>query len=177
MKLKGILAISESLYPRQKEIIEKAFECKIISFYGHTEGLIFAGNTPCEEGYLLDPRYGFTEIINGELVGTGFINKATPLLRYKTGDIASVLDENRKSSDLFSMMRLEKVEGRWRQEIIIGKSGSKISITALNMHSAIFKNVERFQFYQNRPGKVELRIVPLSTYSEAKDSPAIDQGF
>ena len=176
LQLKGILAISENLFPGQKELIGNAFGCNVFSFYGHSERLIFAGNWPGEEGYIIDPRYGFAEFINGELVGTGFINKATPLLRYRTGDMATV-NERGAGSGLLAMPRIEKVEGRWRQEIILGKTGSRISITALNMHSDVFNNVERFQFYQDTRGKVELRIVPMEAYLKSIDSPAIIKGI
>lgn len=177
LNMKGVLAISESLYPHQKLIIEDAFACDVFSFYGHTERLIFAGNSPGREGFLVDPRYGYTESIGGELIGTGFINKATPLLRYQTGDLAEIVDSDIESSGLNAMPRLEKVEGRWRQELIAGKSGAKISITALNMHSDVFLNVKRFQFYQDEVGKVELKIVPLEAYDQIRDNRAILQGF
>lgn len=176
LNLKGVLAISENLFPGQKELIEDAFCCEVFSFYGHSERLIFAGNWPGKRGYVIDPRYGFTEIINNELVGTGFINKATPLLRYKTGDMATIM-EHGDGSGLLAMPRIEKVEGRWRQEIIIGKTGSRISITALNMHSDVFENVERFQFYQDTRGEVELRIVPMEAYSKSKDEQSIVKGL
>jgi len=177
LKMKGVLAISESLYPHQKSMIEDAFGCDVFSFYGHTERLIFAGDSPGRKGYLIDPRYGYTELVEGELIGTGFINKATPLLRYQTGDLAEIADSDIESSGLDTMPRLEKVEGRWRQELIAGKNGAKISITALNMHSDVFLNVSRFQFYQDEVGQVELKIVPLAAYDQTRDNRAILQGF
>ena len=32
--------------------------------------------------------------------------------------------------------------------MIVGKSGARISLTALNMHGPEFTGLERFQFYQ-----------------------------
>lgn len=178
-RLKGILAISESLFDNQKELIEKVFGSPVFSFYGHTERLIFAGNSPDKLGFYPDPRYGFKESVDDELVGTGFINLATPLLRYRTGDSALMSEfagENREQG-LFQCGRIEKLEGRWRQELMVGKTGALISVTALNMHSDVFANVERFQFYQDTPGAVELRLVPLSGFAESRDTEIIRQGF
>lgn len=178
-KLKGVLAISESLFDNQKKLIEKVFGCPVFSFYGHTERLIFASNAPNSPGFYPDPRYGFTELLNGELVGTGFINLATPLLRYRTGDNAVMSELDGKSGEygLFQCDRIDKLEGRWRQELMVGKTGALISVTALNMHSDIFANVERFQFYQDTPGVVELRLVPLNGFVESRDAEAIRKGF
>ena len=61
---------------------------------------------------------------------------------------------------------MKNVKGRWLQENLITKMHSKISMTALNMHSNIFDNVIQYQFYQNEVGKVQLRIIRGITYSE-----------
>ncbi|MES9906402.1 MAG: hypothetical protein ABW168_27435 [Sedimenticola sp.] len=174
--LKGVLLVSETVYPHQIATIEKAFDCPVISFYGHSERLIFAGNKPNTLEYFVDPRYGYTEIIDGELVGTGFINNAMPMLRYKTGDYVTVKDPC-GTNGVESFMRLSKVDGRWLQEMLIGKNGGYISVTALNMHSELFANVQRFQFYQEIIGKCELRIVPAHGFVIEMDSKTISKAF
>ncbi|MEM3433397.1 MAG: hypothetical protein QXP27_04430 [Candidatus Methanomethyliaceae archaeon] len=68
-------------------------------------------------------------------------------------------------------MLLEDVEGRL-QEMIITAQGRYISMTAINMHSDVFDNVRQFQFYQDTPGKVILKVVPKETYS-ARDTEKI----
>jgi len=60
--------------------------------------------------------------------------------------------------------------------MLIGKFFNRISITALNMHSAIFDNVQQFQFYQSEIGRTELRLIPKHTYTE-RDSEAILTAF
>ena len=77
MRLKGVLAISESLFDYQRDEIEQIFNCPVFTFYGHTERLLFAGDAPESRELSLDPRYGYAELKGSELVGTGFINKAT----------------------------------------------------------------------------------------------------
>lgn len=177
LKLKGVLAISETLYPHQHELIEKAFGCPVFTFYGHSERLIFAGTAPHAEGLLVDPRYGLAETIDGELIGTGFLNRAQPLLRYRTGDHARLSKGPAESYGVQAFPRLTEVQGRWRQEMLIGKSGALISVTALNMHSEIFTNVERFQFYQDAPGRAELRIVVSASFQKENDERRIYQAF
>src|SRR5439155_16803362 len=71
---------------------------------------------------------------------------------------------------------LKENRGRWLQEMLVGKFHNRISITALNMHNAIFDNVRQFQFYQNEIGKAELRLVPKHSYTQ-RDSEAILRAF
>lgn len=176
MQLKGVLLVSESVQPGQVSMICDTFKCPVYSFYGHSERLIFAGNCIGIDEYLIDPRYGYAENINGEFVGTGFINTAMPMLRYRTGDYGKIESGDTGKIGIKSFSRMSRVEGRWLQEMVVGKSDTLISITALNMHSGLFKNVQRYQFYQDTPGKLELRVIPSSGYGE-QDETIIKQTF
>lgn len=49
--------------------------------------------------------------------------------------------------------------------MLVCRDGIKVSITALNMHSEIFDRVEKYQFYQERPGECILNIVKAEGYS------------
>lgn len=177
LNLKGVLVISENLFPFQKELIMDVFDCNVYSFYGQTERLVFAGNAPDLAGFLIDPRYGYAENLHGELVGTGFLNKAMPMLRYRTGDLVKIettIKYERKG--IYSFPIIHEIEGRWLQEMVIGKNGNHISITALNMHSDLFENVIRFQFRQQQAGKLLLEVVPKPEYC-SEDSIKIIRAF
>jgi len=103
--------------------------------------------------------YGLTEIINGELVGTGFINKATRLVRYRTGDLASVEVNNSIVDSIVS------IDGRWGKEFMLGRSGAKITMTSLNIHSDVMSDVVRFQFYQVKKGFCTLKLQVNSSFN------------
>lgn len=64
------------------------------------------------------------------------------------------------------MDRFDQVQGRWEQNHVTGKNGSQISLAALNIHGSCLDHVERFQYYQNKPGQLEFRIVPSPAYTE-----------
>ena len=148
--LKHILLVSEKVYPEQLEIITQAFGCEVITFYGMSERVIFAGKN--SDGFYPNLSYGLTEEIDGELVGTGFINEATRLIRYRTGDEATV------EKDDFIVTRISDIVGRWGSDALIGKSGISITMTALNTHADVFRDVNRYQFVQYLKGDCELLV-------------------
>ena len=61
---------------------------------------------------------------------------------------------------------LKQVMGRQREEMLIGKQGNLVSFTALNFHSGIFDRVRQFQFHQAEKGRVQIRLVRKSGYTD-----------
>lgn len=170
-QLKAILATSENIYDHQRKFIEEYYNTRVFSFYGHSERLIFAGECEVSTYYHVNPIYGIAEIVDknnntvkngesGELIGTGFFNKHMPLIRYKTGDIAR-FKKNNKCECGRNHQIIERVEGRWKQEMLVKKDGTVFSMTALNIHSEIASRIEKFQFYQDTPGQIIMNIIPL----------------
>lgn len=183
---KAILATSENVYPGQKEIIESAFNCKMITFYGHTERACIAGWCEHSNLYHINSEYGYTELIDqnkkvitdtnieGEIVCTGFNNMAMPFIRYQTGDYSSYAEDKCSCGRAYKL--LNNIEGHRRQEMIVCKDRSTISVTALNVHSDIYKNVKKYQLYQDTIGICTMNIVKSDGYS-IKDETAIRQEF
>lgn len=177
--IKAILLGSESVNSMQRQRIEKAFQSKILSWYGHTERVILAGECNHSVAYHHFPDYGFLEILSedgrsvafgekGELVGTGFWNFSLPLIRYRTEDFARLLSPVCDCGRQFD--RFDEVEGRWKQEFVIGKNGSRISPAALNMHGSFFDQVIRYQYFQDRPGILEIRLMVTSNFSKEDEN-------
>jgi phenylacetate-CoA ligase len=185
-RFEALLLGSENFYPGQRASLESFYQCRIYSWYGHSESAALAGECEVSHNYHIFPEYGFVEIIKedgrpatqegetGEIVGTTLHNPVMPLLRYRTGDWATLGPKSCACGRNYRL--LTDTRGRWMQEMMIGKLNNRISITALNMHSSIFDNVHQFQFHQKEKGKVELRIVPKPAYS-TRDSEAIVAAF
>lgn len=174
-KLTAILATSENIYEHQIKYVEEYYKTRVFSFYGHSERLIFAGECEYSRKYHVNPIYGIAEIVDskgnvvqdgnaGELVGTGFTNKYMPLIRYKTGDIAS-FSKNQSCKCGRNHKLIEKVEGRWKQEMLVKKDGTLFSMTALNLHSEVYCKIKKFKFYQDTKGIVIMNIVPTKDLS------------
>ena len=182
MRFRAILAASENLYPGQREFIESFYGARLFSWYGHTENTILAGECEVSNDYHIFPEYGVAEVIKqdavvaeqegemGELVGTSLDNFAMPLIRYRTDDWAVI--GPRRCACGRNYRLLKETYGRWHQEMLVGRLDNLISVTALNLHSDVFDNVQQIQFYQRERGKVELRIKTKPNYSE-RDSKRI----
>jgi len=53
---------------------------------------------------------------------------------------------------------IDDANGTWFQDIVVGKHGSIISLTALNNHNDELNQVYNFQFFQYKLGDVTLRL-------------------
>lgn len=185
-QFKAVLAVSETLQEDNREYIERVLEARVYSFYGHSERLLIAGECEYSHEYHIEPLYGYAEIIDaygkpieepgveGELVATGFLNKAMPLIRYKTGDIAawSSIGEcpcGRRH------IRLTGVTGRCGKDVLISAKGAEVSMAALNMHSDVFDHIRIFQYVQEEKGKVIFRYVPTEEFCQKDEEYLLEQ--
>ena len=173
--VKALLCGSENLYPWQRGLLEETLRCRVYSWYGHSERAVLASE--CEKSiyYHICPEYGIVELVGsddklvtgenqiGEIVATGLNNFVCPLIRYRTMDLASIL--NTKCECGRDYVLLKNIEGR-SQEFIITGTGRLISMTAINMHSDVFDNVKQFQFYQEKQGEVIFNVIKSYTYTE-----------
>lgn len=175
-RIKAVLLGSEGAFEGQRERIETAFGTRVYSWYGHSERVVLAGECEKNATYHHFPDYGILEIIDdvgnpcvregerGEIVGTGLYNRCMPLIRYRTGDYATRLESRCACGRCWD--RFTDVEGRWKQDMVIGRSGTRISIAALNMHGPLFERVVRYQYYQDRKGFCVLKVMTAPGFTE-----------
>ena len=176
--LHAVLSGSERLYDEQRTVIEAAFRCRAFAWYGQREQVCLAAECEYDHSLHIFPQYGFTELIDeqgnpitaphvpGEIVGTGFISRAMPLVRYRTMDYAVLADGPCPECGR-AYPRFERVDGR-AQDFIVSEHGRRISMTAMVV-STVFENVIQFRYYQDTPGQVVLRLVPNASYTPERD--------
>jgi phenylacetate-coenzyme A ligase PaaK-like adenylate-forming protein len=181
--VKAVLCGSETLYDWQRRQVEQAFQCRVFSWYGQSERVCLAGECEHDARLHIFPQYGVVELVGangevidsagrpGEVVATGLLNPAMPLIRYRTGDVAAFAAGCCEACGR-PYRRLESVEGRL-QEFIVSRSGRQISMTAINMHSPVFDNIYQFRFRQSVRGEITLMIVPKQTFDRGTDEPRI----
>ena len=175
--IKTFLCGSENIFNYQKDLIQNTLNIRMYTWYGHSEKVILAGESKTCENYHSNPFYGYTEIIDennrpihaegkvGELVGTGFINTKMPFLRYRTGDFAEYVGEVCPVCGHIGLT-FKDVKGRWQGDKIYKSDGSCITTTALNLHNSVYNYIKGLQYYQNKKGELQVRVIPENNYSD-----------
>lgn len=165
----GVVTSSETLLPHQRQIIESAFGCRVFDQYGAAEMSIFVGQ--CRLGrYHVRPDYGVVELLvdgrpanpgeEGEVVCTGLLNPAMPLIRYQIGDRA-VWDDVTCSCGLATPI-LREIIGR-KDDVIITPEGRHVGRL-----SPVLKGfpVREAQYVQDAGGNLTVLLVPDRGFTE-----------
>lgn len=149
-RFRAALLISENLYEFQENMIHEVLACPIGMFYGHSERAVFAEKY--DIGYQFQPLYGITEIDeDGSPVATGFINGKTPLIRYKIDDHVQKIPGGQAER--------YAVTGHRNSEVVYGTNGQQFRATMLDFHGMISSRLTGFQFVQEAPGELTLRVL------------------
>ena len=174
-KISGAFCGSEAISISQRKVISEIFSCKVLSWYGQTEKVVLGGECELSNQYHLFPEYGYTELVDdqgkvinkpniqGEIVGTGFINSAMPLIRYKTGDYASYAEGDCECGR--NCRRLINVVGRRDIQYLILEDNTKFIFSALDLQKDIFKNIYQWQFVQEYAGQTQVRVIANDRFS------------
>ena len=166
LNIKGIMFASEYPSPRFRDYIEEMLTTNTISWYGHTEGVVLAGELLNKFEYIPFLSYGYAEAVkigdHYHLAGTSFFNLAAPFIRYDTEDLIKPVFRDNGMLDSF-----EITEGRLG-EFVIDKNGRNISLTALifGRHHKIFDLVNFIQVKQTSPGKITVYYSNSSAIEE-----------
>ncbi|MEO6463298.1 MAG: AMP-binding protein [Candidatus Eisenbacteria bacterium] len=193
-RFRALLLGSENLYPAQREHLERAFGCPVLAWYGHSEKCLLGAGCERSHDYHMIPDYGVLELVDdrgdpvgpgesGTIVGTGFLNRVMPFLRYATDDKGTLAADSavlpadaRPCACGRSYPRLSTIEGRWHGERLFGGRGEVFPMTAINTHSDAFRHVMRFCVRQDRPGEATVVVVPGPGFGPA-DSAAIVEAY
>jgi phenylacetate-CoA ligase len=171
LPFKGILPISEPLYPHQRRTIAEVLgPVPIANFYGLSEKALFAREIDDQGTYDFDPLYGLAELVDeagepvtepgreGRLVGTGFLTTAMPFIRYDTEDRATLVALPSDANG--QRLRVERLIPRRKPDFLIAADGYRVVTIDFTPESPrYFKGIEEYQFYQDRPGHCTIRYI------------------
>ena len=103
------------------------------------------------------------------MVVTDLYNYAMPMIRYDTGDLATVADHDRGEPTA-----LRSIEGR-RADVIHDTSGRQLSVAGVSVIMvARFLDIERYQLVQEDASSFHLRVaLGKAEYSESDFSAAL----
>ncbi|NCT83627.1 MAG: phenylacetate--CoA ligase family protein [Comamonadaceae bacterium] len=157
-RLRAIVTSSETLLPAQRQLLERVFGCRVFDWYGAFERVAAIGT--CEEGnYHLLSDYGYAEWQGAEggqdLIGTGFDNRAMPLLRYRLNDRVLMEPGGVGCPCGRAFPRVRAVLGRG-QDVLYGVDGHRVFMPA-NVFDDL-PGLVAGQWRQHRPGHAELLL-------------------
>ena len=172
--LKVVVTQAEPLSDHLRFVIEKAFRCPVRESYGMAEMVVQASE--CEKGYMhLWPEFGVCEVDvgggvlmrygTGDLVATGFLNFDMPLIRYRTGDIATLGGEDKKCECGRGLPILEEVVGRV-DDVLETSDGKKVGRL-----STVFKNlpIVEAQTIQRSLNHFVIKVVPDHSFDSSSE--------
>ncbi|MCH7709530.1 MAG: phenylacetate--CoA ligase family protein, partial [Myxococcales bacterium] len=171
-RLTAIFTSSESLLAFQRETIERAFGAPILDRYGVSEFAV--SMTECEEGRLhVDMEFCIVEVEiteetdeyeTGPLLITGLAHDATPLFRYRIGDVGTRAKQpcpcGRLGDSFF------EVDGRI-EDYVLTPDGRLVG-----RMDHVFKeqlDVGEAQILQRNQDSIDVLIVPRARYNEASE--------
>lgn len=170
--LKAIVTTSEKVTSTMRDVMERAFRCKVFEEYSTVENAVFASE--CEHRRLhVSPDSGIVEVLRpdgspvgpgeaGEVVATCLMRDYQPMIRFRLGDMATWDPEPCPCGR--EMPVLAEVAGRV-EDVIIGPDGREM----VRFHG-IFTDqphVAEGQIVQETLTRIVVKVVPTTGYGAA----------
>ena len=166
----AIFTSSETLLPAHRERIERATGARVADRYGHSE--LAVSVSECPQGGLhvdtemcaleVDPHEETDAWVRGEILATGLANRAMPLLRYRTGDVAT-LRKNARCACGRARPLVEAIDGRVEDYVVTPDN------RRIGRMDHIFKDallVKEAQIHQTTADRLVVRLVPHPGFDE-----------
>lgn len=177
--LKAVLTSSEPLLETMRATISRVFRTRVFDLYSAVENCCLANE--CEQGRMhVSPEVGIIEILDGdgkevpagktgEIVATGLMNFAQPLLRYRTGDLAAWSDQECPCGR--KMPVLCRLEGRI-EDTIISPDGSRM----VRFHGVFYNcpHVREAQVIQEELDQFVVRVVASPGFGDVERQQIVD---
>jgi phenylacetate-CoA ligase len=169
-RLRAVIVSGDTLLPAMRASIERFFQCRCFDSYGQSEGVATTMECAFGRKHVL-PAVGILEILRedgsacapgevGEIVATTLLNRAMPLIRYRTGDRAAWAADHSCACGAPGPI-VESLEGRIDDylEAMDGRRIGRLS-TAVKRSPSIHSA----QIVQDRPGHAYLLVRPGEGY-------------
>jgi phenylacetate-CoA ligase len=171
--MKAVLVSGDTLQPGMRQSIERFFDCRCYNHYGQSEGACWILECPSGKMHVV-PDFGLLEIVNdrgepcapgesGQMVLTGFLNRAMPLIRYCIGDVASWATDQECSCGSCCPI-VENLQGRV-DDYLLTADGRRIGRLSTAMKRGA--GIHSAQIVQDRPGHAFLLVRPDRGYLAA----------
>jgi len=169
-----VFSDSETLDKPTRNSIENFFGTPVLDFYANTETGIAAFQTPDSNGrYLIPEDLVILETVTNpllqdgdtDIVLTGLLNRTTPIIRYRIGDVA----DGRVCRDQGApFSNIDGVHGKYL-DFLVRTDGSIVSSHAAKQNLTHVPGIEKFQVQQQEIGRVVIRIQRASDWLDSTE--------
>lgn len=178
--LKAIITTSEKLTDSMRQVMEKAYGCKVYEEYSTVETAAFASE--CSLGSLhVSPDIGIIEILDkegkpcqteevGEIVVTRLINDYQHLIRFRLGDMGAW--SNKTCECGRQMPVLKEISGRI-EDVVVGPDGRQM----VRFHGVFVgqPHVEEGQVIQESIDHIHVKVSPINGYNHEDEKDIINR--
>ncbi len=164
--LKALFLSSEKMTIQWYDTISSAFpNVEVIDRYGTAE--LSNSFTRCSQcnGYHINEDYSFTELlpIDGtenkyEIIGTGFLNSAFPMIRYNMKDVFRLDEIVDSQCNYGSKVYRGEIEGR-TSDLIFAEGKLLPGVNFYTLFYNYSDEVAQFQLVQNSENSLNIRLV------------------
>ena len=165
--MKGIILGAEKIFPTQREKIEEVFQTPTFERYGCNEFCNIGEECDRHDGMHINADGLYVEIVDsegnplppgetGEVVVTSLDNFAMPFIRYRLGDMG-IMAEGQCDCGR-GLPRIREILGR-TCDMIVTPEGVICSGVMMPHFMKEFSSVKKFQFVQDAPDHLKLRLV------------------
>jgi phenylacetate-CoA ligase len=174
---KAILTSCETLFPYQRDVIERSFDCEVYDYYSGRDTTFHAGECSAHAGYHMAMENAVVEFIKndepvaageiGKMVITDLQNYAMPFIRYEIGDLGMLSSEPCSCGRTLPLIK--EISGRIR-DVIVTKDGKYLTgafiSTLFYDNTGLTKGIQQYQFIQKTKEYAILKVVKGEDYSE-----------
>ena len=179
--IKVVFVTSERLYDEQRDIISNVFGCPVANGYGGRDAGFIAHQCP-QGGMHITAEDIIVEIVDqkgnvvphgqsGEVVITHLATKDFPFIRYKTGDVAVLSDEQCQCGR--GLPLIKEIQGR-TTDFIVAKDGTIMHGLALIYVLRDLKGMENFKIIQEDIDNTTVQIMTSKEYDLKNDNEIIN---
>ena len=163
-RLKLVVSMGEMLHRSHEDFFKQVFNCPTANEYGSTEFGVIAYSCPCgrmhsmDDFLIMEIEKPDPEELYGEVIVTGLENFASPLIRYRIGDLALPGRGEQECPLGINLSSFERIIGR--EFDIMHLPGGKIT-SSMVIESVMWEleGVRRYQVEQTSPGSFIFTIV------------------
>ena len=166
IKPRNIFTGAELLLDTDRKLIASAFDCDVLDYYGCTEFSLLGWECLDHVGYHVNAEGTLIEFVKdgkvvspgerGEIVCTGLVNHAMPLIRYRIGDEGVPIDEPCSCGRPLPLLKV--LEGR-TGDFLVTQDGRLIPPTAFSPYPFDdLTGIRQFRVIQETREKMTIQL-------------------